>query len=240
MTQLNNAWGSLNADGSGTRKGLIHITNSESIGTAPYQYFLSTTQTKQSWGRFIVWFLLSIGIHALCFGLGLSLIGTMYMDITPGYTNNTALNILTPTAVTGVGLWLIGNVIAPLSIGFTLLSLRSAMIMNGGYVTHNTVINYIGTGISTLIFFGICSFIGYSWTELIQANETFNVNYPDSLKQFLGGCVFATYIPLGFMSLLITYKFWFPSSDLLARLGITDDDASVNDHQKLSLRVVAP
>ena len=127
---------------------------------------------------------------AALLGGGLALLGSQYMAIDPELQQN---SFLTPSATLGVLLVLLGCALGPLALGFWLLALSQRA---GRGLSAGAAAALAGAALAGCL--GLCA---WAWAALIVPGETYHRgtltnNQPDTLKQFLGGLLFAAFAPV--------------------------------------------
>jgi hypothetical protein len=136
---------------------------------------------------------LLLAAHGLLL-LGFFLVGDTYNRVDPELQTN---GFLDARAAAGVFLVLAGCCVGPLSVGGFLLC---ASQRAGRGVTLR------GAGaLAALTFAGCCAVCACAWGALIVPGETYHRgtvtnSQPDTLKQFLGGLLFAAYAPAALLA----------------------------------------
>jgi hypothetical protein len=151
---------------------------------------------------------LTLALHAGLYLGGIAMVGTTYMDIDPILQQN---NILTPAAVFGIGFWFLGLLLGPLSLGLALLALarvKGAHLGSAKGGRAAAVTDVAVAGAACGLFAVSLTVVFWSWGALVQAGQTFAVNFPDSLRQFLGGTAVALYIPVAVMAAYVLVTGW--------------------------------
>lgn len=146
----------------------------------------------------------AIALHYGFFGGALNMVGEVYMTKDPILQ---VPNILSVAATAGVGIWILGVAICPLVTGILLL--RLAFLRHEWALPSSGLGPHFGRIFTSLIGAGVtasCAYFAFiCWKQLVTPEKTFDtVDPPDALKQFLGGMVFAMYIPLAAASFCVT------------------------------------
>ena len=129
-------------------------------------------------------------LHVLLLGAGFFLLGGKYNAIDPELQQNSFLD---PPATLGVLLVLAGCTLGPLAVGGWLLCTTQRAGRGLSLVAACALVASMLCGC-----LGLCAF---AWATLIVPGETYHRgtvtnNQPDTLKQFLGGLLFAAYAPV--------------------------------------------
>jgi predicted ferric reductase len=163
-------------------------------------------QSRPLWKSFGELFALIGAIIVLHYGLfsgSLTMVGNDYLTQDPILQ---VPNILSVRATEGVGIWILGVVFCPLLTGILLLRLS---YLKQEWVNTSSLGPIFAQSFTSLIGAGITSSCAYfafiCWKQLVTPEKTFTLtDPPDALKQFLGGLVFAMYIPLAAASFCVT------------------------------------
>jgi len=141
---------------------------------------------------------LTLTLH-LFFVAGLLLLGNQYRIIDPNYGY---MGLIDGWAVTGVGLFLFAIPASAFTIGFTYIHLTRYGKIN------RKQDRLVRRGVSVLLLSLCIGWVVYDWVKLIRPDQTFAVARPDTLKQFLGGLMFACYAPTTIMAASVTWIIW--------------------------------
>ena len=149
---------------------------------------------------------LLLALHGALLLTGFALLGGAYSQIDAELQQNSFLDA---RATAGVFLVLAGCALGPLAVGAWLLCVSQRTVRGGGLSRRG------GAALAALALAGCVGVCAYAWASLIVPGETFHRgtatnNQPDTLKQFLGGLLFAAYAPATLLAACI-------SSALLAR-----------------------
>lgn len=159
-----------------------------------------------------VWLHIAVGLLAVATTLGLifggfAILGDKYEqpDSTYGSIGAPQAHIMNAATVTGVQFVLAGAFFAPAACAWLLIVSAQRVHATGAPLA------FAGAAAVAAVASAIAS---WAWTDLVDAANTFNVGEvfsggtkPDTLKQFLGGLVFAAFVPLAATAVIVAASF---------------------------------
>ena len=196
------------ADSDDTREALLSPTSP--LTSADYASAAQSTFTPSLISG--VWLHATVALFALASTTGLvfggfSLLGDKYEqpDSKYGSIGAPQAHIMNAATVTGVQFVLAGAFFAPAACAWLLIVSAQRV--------HATGASFAFAGAAAVAAMAI-AISSWAWTDLIDATNTYNVGEvfsggtkPDTLKQFLGGLVFAAFIPLALTAVVVAASF---------------------------------